>query len=356
MIYTGFYWAAWQKHAQTTYCLTWALNNWVRVSAIFIYLANLVFVEVARNRFFIFQVFNVQRKVMFCFRQFYIVILTFLTCIFLMPTSEVIAIQRLTKTLQSTESQLSLPHGNSKKRDRSLIFPVKQLLDDFRHNKSIVLIDVRKEENFSTVRVPGSINIPLYAVKTKKILKDKTVILLNEGYNYDSLENECKKLQENGFSAKILEGGLTYWRDMGGVIEGDFFAQDVLNKIPPQAFFADRDYDDWLVVNVEKKGDAADDDSISFAAHIPYTDTNKDFATEIERMIEQRQSNGLPYLLIVDDNGENYSAIKQVLHKAKIANVYYLQGGLQEYKNFLQDQTSLLSPSRKSIKKCESCP
>jgi len=50
-----------------------------------------------------------------------------------------------------------------------------------------VLVDVRDNESFQKIRIPGSINMSLFAVKTKTFLKTKQIVLVNEGYGYNKL-------------------------------------------------------------------------------------------------------------------------------------------------------------------------
>ena len=51
---------------------------------------------------------------------------------------------------------------------------------------------------FTEAHIPGSINMPLYAVKTKTFLKSVPVVLVNEGFRYAELESECRRLAERG--------------------------------------------------------------------------------------------------------------------------------------------------------------
>jgi 3-mercaptopyruvate sulfurtransferase SseA len=54
-----------------------------------------------------------------------------------------------------------------KKHDPSLAISVEAVLYKLKRNQKLTLVDVRSWQNFERLHIPGSINIPLYAVKTK---------------------------------------------------------------------------------------------------------------------------------------------------------------------------------------------
>jgi 3-mercaptopyruvate sulfurtransferase SseA len=54
-----------------------------------------------------------------------------------------------------------------KRHDPSLAISVEAVLYKLKRNQKLTLVDVRSWQNFERLHIPGSINIPLYAVKTK---------------------------------------------------------------------------------------------------------------------------------------------------------------------------------------------
>ncbi len=81
-----------------------------------------------------------------------------------------------------------------KKHDPSLAISVEAVRYKLKRNQKLTLVDVRSRQDFERLHIPGSINIPLYAVKTKTYLKSAPVVLVNEGFRYVELENECRRL------------------------------------------------------------------------------------------------------------------------------------------------------------------
>ena len=243
-------------------------------------------------------------------------------------------------------------------RDSSCILTPQSLLKIRKNGDNAVLIDIRSNENFQKVRIPGSINIPLYALKTKDFLKSKLLVLINEGDGYQMLERECEKLKKLGFqSIYILYGGLNYWNDVDGSLEGDFFAIESISDIEPAGYFVDRNYDDWLVIDVSKSEGKMAGNIIPGRKTIPYSKNNEFFLSNIEKVISAHDNPLLKYILIVNEDGRGYGQLKQIIkNDKKIKNVFFLIGGLAEYKTFLQNQTAAGNQRKKTIKKCNTCP
>ncbi len=63
-----------------------------------------------------------------------------------------------------------------RKRDPAFAISVESVLRKLKKKEKIVLVDVRNREKFEKIRIPGSINIPLFAIKTKTFLKHKPLV------------------------------------------------------------------------------------------------------------------------------------------------------------------------------------
>jgi len=87
------------------------------------------------------------------------------------------------------------------KREPTLAISVESVLKKLREKQDIILVDVRKKSEFEKFRIPGSISVPLFAVKTKTFLKAKPLVLVNEGYGYRQVEQEVAHLRDSGFRA-----------------------------------------------------------------------------------------------------------------------------------------------------------
>ena len=103
-------------------------------------------------------------------------------------------------------------------------------------------MDIRSPEEFERLRIPGSINVALYAVKTKAYLKAQPFVLVGAGFEWRDLETESKCLHQSGFKPSILCGGLVAWQSQGGLLEGDRLLVAIYKEIPAHLFLHEKDY------------------------------------------------------------------------------------------------------------------
>jgi rhodanese-related sulfurtransferase len=241
---------------------------------------------------------------------------------------------------------------------------VEAVLQKLREREDLVLIDVRGRTEFDKFRIPGSVNIPLFALKTKTFLKSKPVVLVNEGHQYKQLMDECALLSHAGFTVSILDGGLYQWRRKGGSLEGDVFAQRELNEISLQTYFAGRNSENWMVVYVSVSRKTEPHVKDVPWAHIPLADDPKEFISKLKTARKNYSKKEFASILICDENGRTYEEIERQAQAAKIENVLYLKGGFEAYKTFEQQQMSMAraksaggaEKSTKAKKNCGACP
>jgi rhodanese-related sulfurtransferase len=221
----------------------------------------------------------------------------------------------------------------------------------------VIFVDTRSPADFEKLRIAGSINIPLFLIKTKEFLKDKFVVLVNEGYAFSQLEKECARLRSSGFTQVfILDGGLNGWQQAGLELAGDPFAAKELVNVSAQTFFMERHFENWTVIDVVPEN-LASARFLPEAAKISFSGKD-DFPALLQKHLGQPRSDILYLTMIIDEQGENYAALKRLLDKAGINNVYYLEGGLAGYKTFLHRQSLMRQPQKlqSGVKECSTCP
>lgn len=222
----------------------------------------------------------------------------------------------------------------------------------------LMLIDIRRKSDFDRVRIPGSINIPLFAVKTKTFLISKRLALISEGYGYSELERECRKLRESGFTVSILTGGLQCWRYYGGPLIGNPFALNKLNKMCPAVFDTEKDSRNWIIVDVSATKRSVIGRYVPHAPYIPYRDNNDRFISAFEERMASFKTDRFTSIVLCDETGERYDRIEKVIQKLGFDKVFYLQGGIEAYVKWKKDQaiTERVKHSRtKTLKKCINC-
>ncbi len=241
--------------------------------------------------------------------------------------------------------------------DVSNIISVDEVLEAQSKKQEVILIDIRKNEDFENLWIPGSVNIPLYLIKTKTFLKDKFLVLINEGYSCTQLEQEVNRLKDFGFSKVfILNGGLNAWRQAGAVLSGDPFMAKKLAYITPKILFLERHYENWIVIDSSSSDSTNSNFYIPEAVHIPYSNDKGGFLKKIQNNIRKASTNKFATsVAIFNDNGQGYEDLDRLIHEAGIKNVFYMEGGLEGYKVFLQRQALMRQPQKVKTEACQSC-
>ena len=246
-----------------------------------------------------------------------------------------------------------------KKRNPAYLISPDSVLRKLKEKRELVLVDVRDAQDFNSCRIRGSINIPAFALRKKIFLKSKALVLVNEGFSYSKLEQTCQRLKDSGFQhVSILIGGLNQWREKGFTIEGDVFAQKKVNKILPRDFFAERNCENLILVDVSGTMSPETLDLMPRSFSLPYRGLAKEFIGKIKQALRPHKNDPLISVLIFNQNGRYPERMEGLIRKAGIKNVFYLKDGLEGYKTFLQKQALILRTknTRKIVKKCVTCP
>jgi rhodanese-related sulfurtransferase len=88
-------------------------------------------------------------------------------------------------------------------------------------NTDLVVIDTRSSQSFAQCHIPGAINLPkIDAESTSELRKEKIYIVYCWGPGCNGSTKGAMRLNELGFRAKEVIGGIEYWRKEGGAVEG----------------------------------------------------------------------------------------------------------------------------------------
>jgi len=251
----------------------------------------------------------------------------------------------------ATEVMPVTVHSDRIAQDRSCYVSVISIQKELQTGQ-VALVDVRHPDAFNLYSIPASLNIPLFAVKTKTFLKGMRVILVNEGANVAMLEQTCSGLRRAGFSKiSVMEGGLHAWVAQGGPITGDALAAvDQLKWLTPQDLFAEHQHDDWIVFDFSTKQDPAMRRWLP--KKLESVKLNARTAATIKAVTAGKKGKNpvLPRILVVNERGAGYDKIELSLLKAGLKQIYYLQGGLTGYRDFLAQQTAMWNQKDKPLK------
>jgi len=244
-----------------------------------------------------------------------------------------------------------------KPHELSLGISTKEVLYKLKQKQPLTLVDVRNPDDFQRLHIPGSLNIALYAVKTKNFLKSFPMVLINEGFQDSLLESECRQLKDMGFKVLILDGGVTAWAQKGNALVGDLFALEDMQRISPQVFYREKDSQNVLVIDISPVQTEISKQMMPYSIHLPTPDEQGQWARKLDRKTDSHRKHPFLSILVLNETGDGYDRAKKIFSSLSV-NAFYLQSGMVGYKRYLEDIILSWVPQDdriKTEKPCELC-
>jgi len=248
-------------------------------------------------------------------------------------------------------------HPNFKQHDASFAISAEAVLCQLKHKQTITLVDVRNPADFERLHIPGSLNIPLHAVKSKVFLKSFPVVLINAGFQYRRLQSECRQLTDPGFKAFILNGGLLAWNRKGGRLAGDLFALQEMKTVSPREFLGEKDCENTLVIDISPVQTEIARQLMPDSRHLPVSAEPGEWLHKLNRIIRVHKNSPFLSVVIINETGDGYDRVNNKLAGLGV-NAFYLQGGVGGYKKYLGDLRLSWLPRDRRIRtnrKCRLC-
>ena len=234
------------------------------------------------------------------------------------------------------------------------LYTVDEAITAKKGNPRTIYVDTRREEEFQTVRIPSSINIPIHFIKTKSYLKNMDIILLNQGYSLSQLQREGELLKDKGFRVMILAGGIAAWHQEGQRLEGDRFAMHALHHISAAELLSEAS-SSFVKLSVNISSASKNNKILGESLHQAVNG-----AEDLPKLINSINSRGLDErsgVLIFNEKGD-YSLL-ETLPKQCSPTIFFLNGGMEEYQLKAEQHLAMLQPKEQRIKTfggCSTCP
>ena len=272
----------------------------------------------------------------------------------------------LLETASILQNHAKAPQGaaersirKEKRYDPALGISVESLMARQKASVGVTLVDVRDQRAFQQCRIPGSINVPLYALKTKKFLVSTFVVLTNEGFPCTRLAEQCRQLRASGYMVWILEGGLNAWSEAGAPLEGEQPAQNDLNRLSPRDLFEERDCDRWIAVDARNSKKSKEMLPFSQLISMGSPENTEEFVAPLVDFQKKGKRQPPRSFLVFNEDGKQYEKVEKMIRQAGIKNVFYLKEGLAGYSAFVSQSAAVFQKdgqSRSTIGRCASCP
>lgn len=216
-----------------------------------------------------------------------------------------------------------------------------------KHGRKVMLVDIRQAAEFEKVRIPGAINIPLHAVKTKAFLKSRPFVLVNEGVAARAMKKECEKLKKLNFKPSFLDGGIIAWQKCGGRLEGDLLRLKAYRFISPRTFAQEKDRGDIQIIDLSEKQSDMSRQLVPRPIHISGMNG-------LARMAEKKGSANTIFVFL-NHTDIHYRMIERIMNKTDAAAVFYLDGGLTAYGTFVEHISKPKTNRKRTTSTCRPC-
>lgn len=221
--------------------------------------------------------------------------------------------------------------------------------------QEIVLIDVRRSSEFEKYQISGSLNLAPFSIKAKPFLKNKRVVLVNEGRHLAQLESLCNRLIGDGFKqVSVMAGGLYAWHQAGYPIAGERLEIGRLSLISPTELIASLPERDWKFIDLDRSLPSLAN-LLPASSVIEYQADNEAFISAVNQANSEFNDHSLPGFLVVNGKGDDYKSVERLLHLTDAKNIFYLAGGITELKRTLNTHSSLISRVAKGFEEPHRC-
>lgn len=207
--------------------------------------------------------------------------------------------------------------------------------DRFGNDPEMLFVDIRSRSDFESIRIPGSINIPLHFIKVRDHLKQRTIILVDRGFSTGHMVRACRDLNQMDFEVRILSGGLNAWTQNELPVAGNPFGARALSMVSPADVYPETSTGRFLPVDVSGFSRAKPESADLFEDTLFLDATEADFATHVARYRIDHPRNAI---LFINQDGRGYETIRRQVQSAGIRNAFFLEGGLDAWNRHVSNQ------------------
>ncbi len=208
---------------------------------------------------------------------------------------------------------------------------------------AVTFVDVRSAKDFAWAFIPGSLNLPLAAIKTRPELQADKFVIVDDGIADAPLLEAAQSLRKQGFShAAVLEGGIRAWKLAGGRLESRGSATFQAALVSAWRLPQVAQESDWDFVRIDAPAgiDTQETPIKRWSASWNYHGNKAELVAQAARFLAPAERK----LLIVAPSDEIYRAVEDSLPPNLARSVFYLHDGFQALQQFSRAQVALQGP------------
>lgn len=203
-----------------------------------------------------------------------------------------------------------------------------------------LIVDVRQQDDFRKVRIPGAINRTQNQLLNTPGLKNQKLLIVDQGFSLTSQARLCFKAHEKGFTDfSVLRGGMADWHAAGRPLLGAAQDSALLPEVNARDFMAEAGRGRVSVLAAEQLRPlvmkAIPSDSVLYTY-----DSARSRDLQLVQALEA--SGGFPIVLVGDP-----ASFSDYEHAASFRSLFVLSGSLTELLAYARSQRAIVEQRRK---------
>lgn len=219
-------------------------------------------------------------------------------------------------------------------------------LQIWQKRQDLALIDLRSASSRRELRIPGALDYPLYALKTKSYLKNRAVLLSGDGFHRLELERGCLELRQKGFKeVKVLKGGIQRWAAAGGRVEGPKKVLSEVQTLSAADVYTEMAGRGLLLIDVSKEAAPPVITGASRYVHLSLTEPLSQFSEQLaKRLAQELKGTTDTSIVLFNDSSraEEVHTLEALISALKTQDIWLLKGGRQSLAAFAAQNRSML--------------
>lgn len=225
-------------------------------------------------------------------------------------------------------------------------------------SRSVSLIDIRSAKEYESYRLPGSLNLSSYAIKSKDYLKSKHLVIVGDKVDLMEMGLLCRELKEQGFKkVNILKDGMSSWGKKLAGQNAELNNSWLFGKIEPREFTSLKSKMKWMVLDVS--GEEVNKKELDFIYQgldvVSFGVGDEGGLKKVKGFMSSQSDKNLYGILVISNHGSGYGEISKYLETNNIKNVYYMDGGLREFAIYLQGRKAFIARLKKGPANLMTC-